>query len=212
MLIHLKNLAITAFFVGINLLAVHAQIKLKSGDFMLVAASNNSLSKAIDRVTKQDSSTHYSHIALVEKKGDSTWILHAAPEHGSERLLLDDYLIQRKEQVQIDVYRLKKPFRKSIKPALVQAKKLLGKPYNFSYILNDDSYYCSDFVARSFAKDSIFQFNPMTFVNPETHEIDAVWVNYYQQLNLQVPEGKPGCNPNGMAISDKIYFVGQLKP
>jgi len=41
----------------------------------------------------------------------------------------------------------------------------------------------------------------MTFINPKTRKIDDFWISFYKKQNLEVPEGQPGCNPNGLAAS-----------
>ena len=40
---------------------------------------------------------------------------------------------------------------------------------------------------------------------------NAFWAKFYQDKNLQVPEGEPGCNPNGLASSEKLNKVGEIK-
>jgi len=107
-------------------------------------------------------------------------------------------------------YRLKNEWRKSIPAALTKAKQLLGKPYNFSYILTDTAHYCSEFVFLTFAADSVFKLEPMTFKDPATGNFPPAWSDYYQKMGLEIPEGKPGCNPNGLAASDKLEQIGEL--
>lgn len=189
-----------------------AKIPLKNGDLLFVGNSSGNLSKAIDEVTKTEKSTNFSHIALVEKSGKDIWVLHAAPQNGSERISLEEFKNSAKQDSsQIVIYRIKKQFKPDYENAISEAKKMLGKPYNFTYILSDTAYYCSDFVYNSFEKDSIFEMNPMTFKNPQTNEFHPTWVQFYQKQNLEIPEGKPGCNPNGMAASEKLDLIGILK-
>lgn len=189
-----------------------AQIPLKNGDLLFVGNSSGNLSKAIDEVTKTEKSTNFSHIALVEKSGNEFWVLHAAPQNGSERITLEEFKnYAKKDSSEIVIYRIKKEFQPDFENAISEAKTMLGKPYNFTYILSDTAYYCSDFVYNSFEKDSIFEMNPMTFKNPETHEFHPTWIQFYQKQNLEIPEGEPGCNPNGMAASEKLELIGLLK-
>lgn len=186
-------------------------MKLENGDLLFVSANGSQLSGAIDRVTQTEKSTHYSHIGLLEKEKKNFYVLHAGTRNGSERVPLDQFLRdEQQENNHVDLYRLKGDFQKSIPNAIGVAKTWLGKPYNYSYILSDQQLYCSDFVQRSFAKDSIFELNPMTFINPQTGKTDPTWEVFYKKQNLDVPEGKPGCNPNGMAASNKIKFLGKL--
>ncbi len=183
----------------------------ENGDLLFVGNSTGNLSKSIDEVTQTTKGTNFSHIALIEKSGNEIWVLHAAPEKGSERIRLKKFLkTQKKDGSQIDIYRIKKEFHPDFDRAIQKAKSMLDKPYNFSYILSDTAYYCSDFVYRSFENDSIFEMNPMTFKNPGETEFNPTWVEFYKKQNLEIPEGKPGCNPNGMAASEKLERIGQL--
>lgn len=183
---------------------------LRNGDLLFIQAKEENLSGAISRVTKENSKNSYDHIALIEKKYNKIFVLHAAPEKGSVKedikLFLNDYKYRK-----IDVFRLKKEYNSSILPAIKKANTLLNKPYNIAYVLEENSYYCSDFIERSFKEDSIFILKPMTFINPKTGKTDDFWKEFYNKLNLEVPEGKPGCNPNGLSQSDKIYKIKTLK-
>src|SRR5690625_1120859 len=210
---------ITGFFsIGFLLLIIFScqkpsELSLQNGDLLFVSAKDSALSGAINRVTQTEEQTHYSHIGLLEKDENSKfWVLHAGPQNGSERISLDEFInYSREDHTSIDVYRLKDPYQKTIPPAIEEAKKWLNKPYNFTYVLSDEKLYCSDFVQRSFSADSIFDLEPMTFMDPKTGKPDEVWVEFYQKQQIPIPEGKPGCNPNGMAASNKISFIKTLE-
>jgi len=45
---------------------------------------------------------------------------------------------------------------------------------------------------------------------PNTNEFFPAWVEYYQKLKIEIPEGKPGCNPGGISTSKKIKIVGKI--
>ncbi len=53
--------------------------------------------------------------------------------------------------------------------------------------------------------------NPMTFKDPETGEFLPTWIEYYEKLGVEIPEGQPGCNPNGLASSDKLIRLGLVE-
>lgn len=188
----------------------HVESQLENGSLLFVSANNQALSQAIDRVTNRTKNANYSHVALVEKVGANFWVIHASAKNGVERISLHQFMKQSKNR-NVDVYALKTEFEKSIPKAIETSKTMLGKPYNFSYVLNDSSFYCSDFIERCFAADTIFHLELMTFVNPTTKQIDSVWTAYYQKLGVQVPEGKLGCNPNGLANSTKLHFVKRVQ-
>ena len=75
------------------------------------------------------------------------------------------------KQRHIVVYRLRAPQQAAIKDAVATARTMLGKPYNTSYVLNEDSYYCSDFIERAFRAHHVFALQPMNFRNPQTGQI-----------------------------------------
>ncbi len=184
---------------------------VENGDLLFVTAKQEGLSGAINNVTQREELANFDHIGLVEKSGKDYFVLHAAPRGGSQRQAMSDFVKEQKQNGQhIVVYRLKNPFQNSIPYAIKQANALVGKPYNFDYILNENSYYCSDFIERAFRKDQIFKLEPMTFVDPKTGQTNVFWKEFYQKKNLEVPEGKLGCNPNGLAGSEKLERVKTL--
>ncbi|MDF2934246.1 MAG: hypothetical protein K0R36_3577 [Chryseobacterium sp.] len=184
---------------------------LKNGDLLFVTAKESGLSGAINNVTQKQKSASFDHIGIVQKDGKDTFVLHAAPENGSQKQDLDKFLKdQASDGQKVVVYRLKSEFQNAIPDAIEKANSMLGKPYNFNYILDENSYYCSDFIERSFRKDDIFKLEPMTFINPKTGKTNLFWDEFYQKKNLKVPEGEPGCNPNGLAASDKLERIKEL--
>ncbi|MDN3691507.1 YiiX/YebB-like N1pC/P60 family cysteine hydrolase [Chryseobacterium tructae] len=186
-------------------------VQLQNGDLLFVTAKETGLSGAINNVTQTQKIASFDHIGILEKQGKKLFVLHAAPKGGSQKQSLKDFVEdQKKDQQHIVLYRLKPEYRKSIPVAIEKAHSMLGKPYNFNYILDESSYYCSDFVERAFREDHIFKLEPMTFKDPKTGKINTFWEDFYGKKNLKVPEGEPGCNPNGLAGSEKLERIGEL--
>ena len=50
----------------------------------------------------------------------------------------------------------------------------------------------------------------MTFKDPKTGKTNAFWEDFYAKKGLKVPEGELGCNPNGLAASDKLMRIKVL--
>lgn len=185
---------------------------IQNGDLIFVGAQIEELSGAINRVTKINDETNFDHIGLIEKTSDSIFVLHAAPMGGSQREEIHHfYTSQTEKNNQIVIYRLKKEYQSTIPNAIVKAKTMLGKPYNWLYILNDDELYCSDFVERAFRDDKVFELIPMNFKNKETGIIDDFWVEFYHKKGKEVPQDEPGTNPNQLATSEKLIKIGKLK-
>lgn len=185
---------------------------IKNGDLIFVGAQTEELSGAINRVTKLSDETNFDHVGLIEKTSDSFFVLHAAPMGGSQREEIHHfYTSQTEKNNKIVIYRLKDDYQKTIPNAISKAKTMLGKPYNWLYILNDDELYCSDFVERAFRNDNVFELIPMNFKNQETGKIDDFWVDFYSKKGKKVPQDEPGTNPNQLASSEKLIKIGELK-
>ncbi|MGE4512415.1 MAG: YiiX/YebB-like N1pC/P60 family cysteine hydrolase [Chryseobacterium sp.] len=185
---------------------------LKNGDLLFVTAKDSGLSGAINNVTQKQKNASFDHIGILEKENGKLYVLHAAPKGGSQKQNLKDFMKDQADNGQsVIVYRLKPQYQNAIPLAIEKANSMLGKPYNFDYILNENSYYCSDFIERAFREDHIFNLEPMTFIGPKTGTTNAFWQDFYQKRNLKVPEGEPGCNPNGLAASEKLERIQVLK-
>jgi hypothetical protein len=97
----------------------------------------------------------------------------------------------------VDVYRLRTAYRKSIPNAISVAKNWLENHATIVISFPMISYTVQTLL--SFARDSIFQLEPMTFVNPKTGKTDVAWEAFIKQ-NLEVPEGKLGVIPMGWPL------------
>lgn len=184
---------------------------LENGDLLFVTAKDTGLSGAINNVTQRQKEASFDHIGIAEKENGHWYVLHAAPKGGSRKQELKYFLKDQSDDGQkVIIYRLKPEYQKTIPAALKKAEAMLGKPYNFDYILNENSYYCSDYIERAFRQDHIFKLEPMTFKDPKTGKTNEFWESFYQKKNLKVPEGEPGCNPNGLAASEKLVRIGEL--
>jgi len=187
------------------------KIKLQSGDILFRGATSEQISMAIDQVTQTSGETHFSHVGLVEVTDTGVLVLHAFPEGGTCIVSLNEFLYPKDDSVTVIAYRLKDEWQKTIPAAIRKAHQMLGKPYNFSYIMSDTTHYCSEFIYLAFAADSVFKLEPMTFKDPKTGNFPPAWMEYYQKLGIEIPEGKPGCNPNGLAASGKLERLGKIK-
>lgn len=185
--------------------------QLENGDLLFVTAKETGLSGAINNVTQKEKTISFDHIGILEKENNAFFVLHASPKGGSQKQTLKDFVRdQAQEGQKVIVYRLKPEYQKIIPYAINKAGSMLGKPYNFNYILDENSYYCSDFIERAFREDHIFTLEPMTFIDPKTGKTNEFWEEFYKKKNLKVPEGEPGCNPNGLAGSDKLLRIKEL--
>ncbi len=209
---------IFVFFLSLSWFGGYSQnrsnqvnILLRTGDLLFCSADSGKLSKAIDQSTQTGMETHFDHVGIVEVKQDTIWVLHAAPKKGVCIEQIGQFLSSGKSPGQAIAYRLKMNYQKAICAAIQKAHGFLGQSYNFTYRLNDPGHYCSEYIYEIFAADSVFTLNPMTFKDPKTGQFLPGWIDHYRKLELAVPEGEPGCNPNGLAASDKLEIIGVVK-
>lgn len=201
-----------AVLVLLQPIIISAQL-VQMGDLLFVTSSQTTLSTSINAVTQTAAQHNFTHVGMVEiDADDAIWVLHAGPRHGVERLTLDSFVAQSYNQnQQIAIYRLSDTVAINFDAVIAQAKRHLGKPYNYTYIRTDTAFYCADYIWDAFQQYDIFQLEPMTFIHPHTQDFDTGWVAHYQQLGIAIPEGKPGCNPNKMATNELLTFIQWLK-
>ena len=204
----MKSARLFFFLIFPLIVSCNNRIRLQNGDLLFTGTETNNLSNAINHVTQTDKATNYTHVGIVEIDDQGIWVIHASPQKGVFRDSLETFL---EEKNRIFVYRLKPDYRHFIPQALDKSHKYYGQPYDDSYLLNDSSQYCSGLMYLLFESAGIFQLNPMTFKDI-SGDFHPFWVEHYKRLNIEIPEGMPGCNPNGMATSPAIDFVGIYKP
>lgn len=183
--------------------------EIQKGDLLFCSYDKTGLAGAIDKVTQTTAKTHFSHVGIISIENRDTFVIHASTKNGVNKALLKDF-IEEQEASKIVVYRLKSQYVNKIDSILTEANTYIGLPYNFSYLPGDSSFYCSQLIQKLFSNQKVFSMEPMTFKNPETGKFDPAWVEHYKQLSMPIPEGLPGCNPNGLAASDKLKIVKNL--
>ena len=185
-------------------------LKVRDGDLLFVTAAHTGLSGAIDDATATQGQPSFDHVALVAHAGDVAVVLHA-DEHGSREQPLQAFIDEATaKQRQIFVYRLTPEHRPAIPDAIAQARRMLGKPYNDTYVQDDNRYYCSDFIERAFRAHHVFALQPMNFKNLQTGKISPYWIDFYRSKGMPVPQDMPGTNPNDMATTAALTSMGRL--
>ena len=185
------------------------KFELQEGDLLFQDLDSSPLCDAIEKVTPGYKDANLSHIGLVVLDNDTLKVLEAIPP---EVILSDIKLFFNRSndtegKPKIIVGRLKKEFQHSIKDAIIYSKSKLGIKYDEEFLINNNSYYCSELIFEAFEKDSIFKLNPMTFLHPVTNEALSVWVNYYSKLGVKIPQNELGINPGIMSLSNKIEII-----
>ena len=198
-----KTIAFIFFF---SFVGFSQNITLKSGDLLFQSMNCGPLCEAINEVTSGYQGHDFSHLGLVYIKNDSILVIEAS---GSSVKITPYETFKTYTAEKMFVGRLKRKYRALIPEAIAFALQQIGVPYDEEYVYNNGKYYCSELLYDAFLhanKKPLFDLFPMTFKSPKTE----VWVDYYKKLNIEIPEGKPGCNPGGISTSDKLKIIGTV--
>ena len=159
--------------------SVQEDFQLQKGDFLFQDLDSSPLCDAIELVTPGYKGANFSHIGMVVELGDPycinpdydyndhVRILEALPN--KVRTTSVDSFLNRSFDVnnnpKVIVGRLKPKYRHTIQNAISFSKSKIGMNYDDVFIINNNSYYCSELIYEAFEKDSIFRLQPMTFLH-----------------------------------------------
>ena len=185
------------------------------GDLLFQNTGSDTIDNAIKSVTATSFYKSYSHVGMAMQKDNKWFVLEAIPKQGVILTPLDKFLNRNKtkfNKYQTTVARLETNYNVYISDAITFGLDRINSPYDEFFSWDDSSYYCSELVYKMFSSQSLpkdsmpFNTNPMTF-NDSTGRPMLSWVNYYKNLNHEIPEGKIGTNPNLIASSPHIKFI-----
>ena len=192
-------------------------LKLRPGDLLFKEyPADSAFTDAVVAATHSLDRYRFSHVGVAVERNGAIEVIEAVFS-GVKYTSLDSFLLTARhigEQPVVMAARLRKPYRKAIKPALERMAQLVGKPYDREFLPGNDAYYCSELIESTFLIDGkpIFEARPMTFKDKGTGEMSPLWISYFEELGRPIPEGEPGTNPGAMSQSpclDPLGLVGQ---
>jgi hypothetical protein len=197
------------FILLIILVSCSSKFELKEGDLLFQDLDSSLLCDAIELVTPGYNEANFSHIGLVVSINDTLKVLEAIPP---KVMLtnLDNFLnrsFDKDGNPKVIVGRLKDKYLHSVEEAVSYSKSKLNIKYDEVFLMNNNSYYCSELIYEAFLNDSIFELKPMTFLHPKTKDTLKVWKDYYKEIEVEIPQNKMGINPGIMSLSNKIKMV-----
>ena len=214
-------LVIIIFFFSCKKQNKEGDFLLMKGDILFQDLDSSPLCDAIELVTPGYRNGNFSHIGIVIELGNpdsigsnynyahKIRILEAIPNN-VKTTRLDSFLnrsVDNNKNPKVIVGRIKYKYQYSINDAINFLKSKIGAKYDNEFLLNNNSYYCSELIYEAFEKDSIFKLNKMTFLDPESNDTIDIWKEYYKKLNIKIPEGELGINPGIMSLSSKIDII-----
>lgn len=189
----------------------------QEGDLLFQEGDCGAMCEAIARVTDSWKDRRFTHVGMVVIRQDSSFVLESSGE-GVNLVTLEQFLarsVTREGQPKVAIGRLHKPYRDLIPAAVEFGLKQIGTPYDFEFIYDNGAYYCSELIYDSFlianANVPFFTLHPMTFKDPDTGKVFPGWEDYFSDRQLAIPEGKPGCNPGGISLSEKLDMIYEFQ-
>ena len=186
---------------------------LQHGDLLFQDSDCGVFCDAIEKVTQGYQGANLSHVGMVILSDDGPQIIEATTD-GVVMTELKTFLSRsydKNENSKVIVGRVKDVHTQLIPRAVQYAQSLLGKKYDHVFDIKNDTYYCSELIYEAFKHanggEEIFHLFPMTFIDPDTKETFGIWSNYYRELGISIPEGKPGLNPGGISKSSEIEII-----
>ena len=191
------------------------QPRLRNGDLVFVGlpldynADTTTMSSAISAATGGNG-LNIIHVAIAEVKGDSTWIIDATIKRGVDRHPLDtflaDFTLRDGSLPELIVARVK---GEDANMAVSRAHSYCGRAYDKCFLPDNEDLYCSELVQLCYLDDDgkqVFDSVPMNFCAPDG-TMPPYWTWLFGQLGMDVPQGVPGTNPQGMYESNIIEYV-----
>jgi Permuted papain-like amidase enzyme, YaeF/YiiX, C92 family len=186
---------------------------LHEGDLLFQDLDCGDLCNAIETVTEGVNGRDFSHCAMVVKQGNE-WMVAEAIGDKVQLNSLQDFFARSGDTLEIKnivVGRIADQYAGLLPKSIEFVKAQINKPYDDEFIADNGSYYCSELIYDAFKaanqNQAFFNLAPMTFKDPATDAFFPAWIEYYQGLGKEIPEGKPGINPGLISRSEKINII-----
>ena len=199
--------ALLFFVVAMALTTLFAACgeRLRTGDLVFVCADTTGMDAAISDATADTNTVNYSHVGIIEVTPDSgAFVIDATPKYGVLRRPLQQFV---EENGTCRFYRLEGYNNED--EWIDRATGYIGLPYDFYFLPDNGKYYCSELVAEVYVNadgNPIFKSKPMNF-RAADGTIPDYWVNLFDSLGVEVPQGVMGTNPNDLVKSGKVQRI-----
>ena len=194
------------FFLLFSLTVFAQKTELKSGDLLFININCGEMCNAINAVTQGYKGNDFNHMGLVVATSKNEYYVYEAIGKEVVKTPLKTFLSYTQKPVYVGS--LKKKYRYFTEKAIQFCENQLGVPYDNDFLYDNGKYYCSELIydAFKFANNNqpFFKLFPMTYKEPHAYSFFPVWITHFEKQGIEIPEGKPGCNPGGMSLDKKI--------
>ena len=188
-------------------LAAQPEYDFRAGDLLFQDLDCGPLCDAIEAVTEGADGKDFSHVGMVVNTGDSLAVIEAIGKKVSLHGISEFFARSPK----VAIGRPKEKWQTLIPLAMVHAQSMIGLAYDDAFLPDNGKLYCSELVALAWQAanggEPFFKTPLMTFKDPNTGAFFPAWTSYFKKLEMEIPEGVPGCNPGGLSRDDKIKII-----
>lgn len=188
----------------------HNSFSPQDGDLIFCVSTDTPMSQAITSATSKDNGIQYDHVAIFATLDGIPSVIEATSKYGVRTVGWEEYLSQADQiggKPGIDVMRITEEI--DIDAAIKRALSFLGQDYDWYYLPSNGLMYCSELVYESFLRKDgshLFTTIPMNFRDKDGN-MPEFWTGLFAKHGKDVPEGKPGTNPNSMAGDPSLQLV-----
>lgn len=193
-ILFMKNFFIRLSFWTLLLTGCTTELtELRTGDLLFVGGKSD-MDKAIKESTGQ-----FTHVAIVVRDSNNLYVYDATPRFGVRQWTYQEFMNNMDEGDTVIPMRIEEEFDEDhLRCFLADA---VGTPYDSAFSHNNDRFYCSELVYRSFldsyCSEYLFAVQRMNWRDKEGN-IPDYWVEWFNRVGVPVPEGEWGTNPNDM--------------
>ncbi|MCH5235316.1 MAG: hypothetical protein J1E16_08460 [Muribaculaceae bacterium] len=184
--------------------------ELRTGDLIFVGEGKGEFSKAISEATAPSDSLKFVHVGIIERSESDIQVVEASPEEGVRIISLVNFIEETPEINGVHQFVIKRlTIDFPVEEVLKRTKSYLGEPYDWWYLPDNGKMYCSELVYESFLDSEgnhIFTSQPMNFRSPDG-SMPQFWIDLFNELGQEVPEGVPGTNPSDLSKSPFLRTI-----
>ena len=196
---------LTALTLTLALAACHSPAeRLRTGDLLFVGSSEGagSMDEAIVASTG-----NLTHVAIIQvDQAGIPWVIDATPKRGVSRYPLDS-LVQANSGAAFLVKRLKDTT--GVSRFVENALRFVGNPYDLTFLPDNDAFCCSELVRGAYRRPDgsyLFDAAPLNFLSSDGF-LPPYWEELFERLDMPVPQGLPGTNPQDMSQSPLLRDI-----
>lgn len=192
---------------------------LLPGDLLFQLRAGGEAEWVISRLFAGRDGAAINHVALYD--GDGMVIEAVMPQ--VKKTSLDDFVnssvLDNHGRPCVLVCRLEADYSVLVSAALEFAERQLAIPYDPHYRSSQEvslekhqkSWYCSELIVHAFRSANqgsfLFEETPMSFRDMDTGELMPFWIDHYNAVGQDIPEGLPGSHPALLSCSDKLISI-----